>query len=94
MPLLPVALELAKKGYAPGASARNWDSYGHEVDLPEGMAEWQKNLLCDPQTSGGLMVACTPETVDDVLDLFRQQGFGYACEIGRMVAGEIRVNVI
>jgi len=94
LPLLPVALELAKKGYAPGASARNWDSYGHEVDLPEGMAEWQKNLLCDPQTSGGLMVACSPEVVDDVLDLFRQQGFGYAREIGRMATGKPRVNVI
>ena len=94
LPMLPVALELAKQGYAPGASARNWASYGHEVDLPEGMAEWQKNLLCDPQTSGGLMVACAPEAVDDVLDLFRQQGFGYAREIGRMVAGEARVSVI
>jgi len=94
LPVLPAALELAKKGYAPGASARNWDSYGHEVHLPQGMAEWQKNLLCDPQTSGGLMVACIPEAVEDVLDLFRQQGFGYACEIGRMVAGEPKVKVL
>jgi selenide,water dikinase len=94
LPILSAALELAKKGYAPGASGRNWASYGHEVDLPEGMAEWQKNLLCDPQTSGGLMVACAPEVVGDVLDLFRQQGFGYAREIGRMVAGEARVKVI
>lgn len=94
LPVLPVALELAKQGYAPGASARNWDSYGHEVRLPEDMAEWQKNLLCDPQTSGGLMVACAPEVVEDVLDLFRQQGFGYAREIGHMVAGEVRVSVI
>ncbi|MEN6585661.1 MAG: selenide, water dikinase SelD [Sulfuricella sp.] len=94
LPILPAALELARKGYAPGASGRNWASYGHEVDLPDGMEEWQKNLLCDPQTSGGLMVACAPEVVDDVLDLFRQQGFGYAREIGRMVAGEARVKVI
>jgi selenide,water dikinase len=93
LPVLPAALELAKQGYAPGASVRNWDSYGHEVHLPESMAEWQKNLLCDPQTSGGLMVACTPAVVEDVLDLFRQQGFGYAREIGRMVAGEVSVNV-
>lgn len=94
LPLLPVALELAQKGYAPGAAARNWDSYGHEVHLPEGMDKWRKNLLCDPQTSGGLMVACTPEAVEDVLDLFRQQGFSYACEIGRMVAGDVGVKVI
>lgn len=94
LPVLPVALELAQKGYAPGAAGRNWSSYGHEVSLPEGMAEWQKNLLCDPQTSGGLMVACAPEVADDVLDLFRQQGFAHACVIGRMVAGEAKVSVV
>ncbi|MFN3398329.1 MAG: selenide, water dikinase SelD [Sulfurimicrobium sp.] len=94
LPILPAALELARQGYAPGAAGRNWASYGHEVDLPEGMAEWRKNLLCDPQTSGGLMVACAPEGVEDVLDLFHQQGFGHAREIGRMVAGDVRVNVI
>jgi selenide,water dikinase len=93
LPLLPAALELARQGYAPGASGRNWASYGHEVDLPEDMAEWQKNLLCDPQTSGGLLVACAPEVVEDVLDLFRQQGFDHAREIGRLVAGEARVKV-
>lgn len=93
LPILPAALELAKQGYAPGAAARNWASYGHEVNLPGGMDEWQKNLLCDPQTSGGLMVSCAPEAVNDVLDLFRQQGFAYAREIGRMVAGEAKVTV-
>lgn len=93
LPILPVALELAKQGYVPGAAARNWDSYGREVALPEGMAEWKRNLLCDPQTSGGLLVACAPEVVADVLDLFRQQGFDYAREIGNMVAGEIKVSV-
>ncbi len=94
LPLLPAALELAQQGYSPGAAERNWASYGHEVNLPRDMAQWQKNLLCDPQTSGGLLVACVPEAVNDVLDLFRQQGFGYAREIGRMVAGEAKVSVI
>jgi len=94
LPLLPAALELAQKGYSPGAAGRNWASYGHDVELPENMVEWQKNLLCDPQTSGGLLVACAPQAVNDVLDLFRQQGFGYAREIGRMVAGEAKIRVI
>ena len=94
LPVLPAALELAKQGYAPGAAGRNWASYGHEVELPQGVEEWRKNLLCDPQTSGGLLVACAPEAVNDVLDLFRQQGFAHAREIGRMVAGEAKVSVI
>ena len=53
---------------------------------PKAWRSGKRNLLCDPQTSGGLLVACAPEVVADVLDLFRQQGFGYAREIGRMTA--------
>jgi selenide, water dikinase len=93
LPVLPAALELAKKGYAPGAAARNWKSYGHDVVLPEGMADWQKNLLCDPQTSGGLLVSCAPEAVDKVLHVFRDEGFDYACVIGELKSGEAKVTV-
>ena len=93
LPVLPVALELAKQGYAPGAAARNWNSYGHDVVLPEGMPDWQKNLLCDPQTSGGLLVTCASDAVDDVLAVFKQQGFEYACVIGELKHGEAKVTV-
>ena len=88
VPLLPEALNLAKQGYAPGAAARNWASYGHEVSLPATMPEWQKNMLCDPQTSGGLLVACAQEEVENVLEIFNQQGFGLASVIGTLCAGE------
>lgn len=93
LPLLPVAKDLAKQGYAPGAAGRNWASYGHEVKLPKTMPEWQQNLLCDPQTSGGLLVACAQEEVDSVLEIFNQQGFGYASVIGELRAGESCVTV-
>ncbi|MHB1590719.1 MAG: selenide, water dikinase SelD [Sulfuricella sp.] len=93
LPLLPVALNLAKQGYAPGAVARNWASYGHEVVLPATMPEWQKNLLCDPQTSGGLLVACAQEDVESVLEIFNQQSFGYASVIGTLRAGEPKIFV-
>lgn len=93
LPLLPAALELARQGYAPGASGRNWASYGHEVALPETMPQWQKNLLCDPQTSGGLLVACAPEEVDGVLEIFSQQGFAYASVIGSLREGKPGITV-
>ncbi|MHB9119853.1 MAG: selenide, water dikinase SelD [Burkholderiales bacterium] len=93
LPVLPEALELAKQGFAPGASERNWLSYGHEVVLPEGLPPWRKNLLCDPQTSGGLLVACAPGAVSQVLEIFHRQGFEFASEIGEMVAGEAGVTV-
>lgn len=93
LPILPGVTELAEKGYAPGAADRNWASYGQDVVLPQGMPDWRRKLLCDPQTSGGLLVACAPEMVGTVMDLFKKEGFGYATEIGGMIAGEAKVRV-
>jgi selenide,water dikinase len=93
LPFLPTALRLAEQGYATGAADRNWTSYGAEVDLPQGFPEWRRKLLCDPQTSGGLLVACAPGEQDRVLATFREQGFAEACVIGKMVAGEARVRI-
>ncbi len=93
LPVLPTALRLAEQGYATGAADRNWKSYGAEVDLPQGFAEWQRKLLCDPQTSGGLLVACAANEADKVLAIFREQGFAAACAIGRMSAGAPRVRI-
>jgi selenide,water dikinase len=93
LPLLPAAIDLAQRGYAPGAADRNWASYGHDVLLPGDMPEWKKKFLCDPQTSGGLLVACAPEAVDGVLAIFRQQGFDYATVIGAVTEGEGKITV-
>lgn len=93
LPILPTALQLAQQGYATGAAERNWASYGAEVDLPEGLPEWQRKLLCDPQTSGGLLVACAPSAAAEVLAAFEADGFATACVIGTMVAGAARVRV-
>lgn len=51
------------------------------------MAEWQRKLLCDPQTSGGLLIACEEEAVPTVMAEMSRQGFASARVIGRMVAG-------
>jgi selenide, water dikinase len=83
LPLIAEALDWAKQGVATGASERNWQSYGREVELPAGFADWQKKLITDPQTSGGLLVACAPQAVQRVLKEFG----GEAREIGRLVAG-------
>ena len=83
LPLIAEALDWAKQGVATGASDRNWKSYGKEVDLPAGFPDWQKKLITDPQTSGGLLVACAPQAVQRVLKEFD----GEAREIGRLVAG-------
>lgn len=87
LPVLSAALHLAKAGYATGAAGRNWESVRQLVTLPVGIPEWQQKLLCDPQTSGGLLVACDPASAPRVLEVFKQQGFKYACEIGSLTAG-------
>jgi selenide,water dikinase len=93
IPLLPGVERLAHDGYFTGASGRNWDAYGNEVELGEGVNDTQRVLLTDPQTSGGLLVSCDPASVDEVLALFAREGFGHAAVIGRMAAGEPKVTV-
>lgn len=93
VPVLSAALHLVKLGFATGASDRNWIGVANHVALAPGMPEWQKKLLCDPQTSGGLLVACGRDSAPAVLEIFRQQGFGRACEIGRFATGAAGITV-
>jgi selenide,water dikinase len=93
IPLLPGVEQLAHDGYFTGASGRNWDAYGMDVELGAGVTDTQRVLLTDPQTSGGLLVSCDPDSADEVLALFAREGFGHAAVIGRMAAGEARVKV-
>jgi selenide, water dikinase len=94
LPLLPTAQKLAEAGFNTGAAGRNWASYGHEVNEPEGLPAWQHNLMVDPQTSGGLLAACAPEAVTEVLALFKSKGFGDAAVIGTMQDGAPTVKVV
>ncbi|MDO8719722.1 MAG: selenide, water dikinase SelD [Polaromonas sp.] len=87
IPLLPGVLELATQGMVTGASGRNWASYGADVSVPAGISPAHKALLSDPQTSGGLLVSCSPEAADEVLACFRRHGFHDARAVGRMVEG-------
>jgi len=93
VPLLPGVLQLAQDGFFTGASGRNWDAYGKDVDLGAGISDSQRALLTDPQTSGGLLVSCAPESVDAVLALFVREGFAEASVVGRMSEGAPRVTV-
>jgi len=82
VPVLEGVRELARAGFITGASGRNWAGYGADITLPAGFADVEQALLSDPQTSGGLLVSCTPESVPQVLQVFRAHGFGQAAVIG------------
>ncbi|WP_423210777.1 selenide, water dikinase SelD [Paracoccus yeei] len=93
LPWLSRAQELAQAGYFTGASVRNWAAYGAEVALPDGTPDWQRHLLTDPQTSGGLLVAVSPEAADAVLALIRDAGLPLAAIIGRAEEGPAGIVV-
>ena len=94
VPILSEALPLAQQGYGPGAIDRNLASYGHEVDFAAQMEDWQRRVLADAQTSGGLLAAVAPDAVDEVLSRFKRAGFAQAAVIGTMKSGMPRVTVI
>ena len=94
LPILDTVLDYAQKGYNTGAADRNWDSFCDHVVTPDGMPQWQKNILMDPQTSGGLLVSCPPEAADAVLKTFLDSGFDFASIIGSLSEGEAKVSVI
>jgi selenide,water dikinase len=93
LPLLSDAAALAQKGFVTGASIRNWASYGDEVKLPAGLPEWQRHLLTDPQTSGGLLVACAPERAREILQQIIAAGYPAARLIGHAEQGSPEVRV-
>ena len=94
VPLLDRVEELARIPFRTGAATRNWASYGGNVVLPSDMADWQRDLLCDPQTSGGLLIAVEPEAERQVLQILNAAGFDRAVVIGAMTPGSPVVDLI
>ncbi|MBL8521257.1 MAG: selenide, water dikinase SelD [Betaproteobacteria bacterium] len=86
LPIIQGARELAAQGFVTGASGRNWAGYGNHVALAARLGDVERNLLTDPQTSGGLLVACDPVAVSDILEVFRSAGFDQAAEIGEITS--------
>ncbi len=93
VPLFAGAKRLAEGGFVTGASHRNWASFSEAVDLPPGLSEMDRLLLTDPQTSGGLLVACAEEAAEAALARIRAAGYPAASIVGRVKAGPPRVRV-
>ena len=93
VPVLPGTLELLGQGYIPGGSRRNLEYLGARARFAEGLAPDLPQLLADAQTSGGLLIAIAPESVDALLSTLREHGDGAAVigEIGAGPAGFIEV---
>lgn len=94
VPLLPKAIELAQQGFVTGASGRNWESYGAAVALPSDCPLWRRQILTDPQTSGGLLIACAPGAAAALVSRIRERGFASASVIGEMREGVPGIEVL
>lgn len=94
LPWLTRAADLAQAGIITGASGRNWQSVSANVQMAKGMAEWQRALLTDPQTSGGLLVAAEPDAAPRLLAMIQQAGFAEAAIIGTAVAGVPQITML
>lgn len=83
------------QGMAPGGTTRNWESYGDAIDCPD---ETCRAILCDPQTSGGLLVAVDPAALTEVREVFENHGLAIDPQpVGSIrvcAEGESRVSVI
>lgn len=74
LPLLPAAVAHAKNGISTGAAKRNWESVRDLLGEVAPQEEWQRAFLTDPQTSGGLLVACDGAAVAAVREVFAAHG--------------------
>ena len=94
LPLLPAAVKYVQQGIVTGASARNWKNAKEATHLHDGLMPWQRHLLTDPQTSGGLLLACAPPAVTTALEIFEQHG-QQAAVIGEMqnASGKPEIHV-
>ena len=93
IPLLPNSETLARDGIITGASGRNWQSYRDSVALSDGLSDWQRHILTDPQTSGGLLIACEPSAAPAILKRIQVAGYDGARRIGHVLEGEAKVEV-
>jgi selenide,water dikinase len=93
VPLLPGVPALAASGCVTGASGRNWAGYGSDVTLGDGLPQTAQALMTDPQTSGGLLASCAPDSLEAVLRIFRAHGFVQAAAVGRVSEGPARLAV-
>ena len=87
VPLLPQAADLAARGAVPGGTQRNRDAVAPHVTFAAGVDETMRVLLCDAQTSGGLLLAVPADRADALIAALKKERTPAAARIGRVTAG-------
>ena len=87
VPVLPGAWELLQQGVAPGGTHRNLQSVAESAHWHPDLSEQEQLLLCDAQTSGGLLIAVAIEKQDELLAELKSNGVVEAVVVGRVTEG-------
>ena len=93
IPVISGVHDLLSQGFVTGASARNWAGYGNQINFKANDSSLMQSLLTDPQTAGGLLVSCSVQSANHVLDIFHQSGFSHACDIGEVLNNSFTNNL-
>jgi selenide, water dikinase len=96
IPVLDGAKEYLAQKVIPGATKRNWNSISDKIEISAGIDSNEvQNLLSDPQTNGGLLIAVREDAVDEVETLFIENGYeAFAKPIGRMLSKSEKVVTV
>lgn len=95
IPVFPEARAYARQGMVPGGTGRNRDFRKNMVDIGKKVPQYLQNILFDPQTSGGLLIALPEKKAPKLLEKLRKEGMNEAVIIGEVVAepkGRIKVR--
>ena len=87
VPVLPGVRQLLANGIAPGGTHRNVSSVADVVTWGDGLTEEDQLLLCDAQTSGGLLISVPAEKQQDLIDALRAEGAQSSAVVGRITHG-------
>jgi selenide, water dikinase len=93
IPFLSQAADLAQQHFVTGASARNWTSYNESVALPFGFPDWRRDLITDPQTSGGLLLACAPDRATELACTVAEAGYPHTRIVGHAEIGRPAITI-
>ena len=88
IPVLPGVLELLEKDVAPGGTHRNIESLEGHLVWDDGLPETDRLLLCDPQTSGGMLICIAAAKCDLLISNLVEKETPYAAVVGEVTDGE------
>jgi selenide,water dikinase len=93
LPLLAEVIEWAEMGLVPGGAYRNRDYIKEDVEIGLGVSEAYEDVLCDPQTSGGLLISISDEKSEELLSKLKEAGVVKAAIIGEIKSGDTKIKV-